>query len=253
MFNILRKTSSNVLTCRNCRKIRYKYILTILIFCIVTGCRKDKPSTAEATPENGNSSFNNAGITKTEHSIKDDFATLKTALMNSNPEVAADMVTEGTHEMYEKARKLALDSSGVDFESIDQVEVVLVFQLRFMIEKSRLMNMTGRDIFEYGVAEGLVKKDVLESMEINQVQYDGDNAFATITNNGQAENDILFKFHREDGNWKLDMVELIKLGNRAFDAIRESRGMSKTEMAIFLLENTYNEPIPPSILNGPIK
>lgn len=113
--------------------------------------------------------------------------------------------------------------------------------------------MDGQDVFEWGVQEGLVKKDVLEAFEINNVQYESDVATATLLKNGRPVNDLVFTFHKEGDGWKLDLANLLPAEDPALDQLRQQTGRKKLELAIFLLERTYGETIPPNILNGPLK
>jgi hypothetical protein len=73
------------------------------------------------------------------------------------------------------------------------------------------------------------------------------------TQHGKVAADALFTFRNEEGRWKLDMTEITRLGGEQLDEVRKSAGKTKVEMAVFLLERTYGEPIPPSILDGPLQ
>lgn len=113
--------------------------------------------------------------------------------------------------------------------------------------------MSGRDIFEWGVSKGLVNKKTLSDISLHEVQHDGPVAYATVTNRGLVATDAAFTFRQEEGQWKIDIMGILHNAGSQLDAIRKQAGKSKVEMAIFLLERTYQKPISPSILNGPLK
>ncbi len=154
---------------------------------------------------------------------------------------------------YETFRKLALDSSGTDLAELNQLTVLIIFQLRYILEKSRLEKISGRELFEWGVASGLIDKNSVNAFAIHKVQYEGDTAYATVSRQGKFVTDVMFTFRKEDGEWKLDLMELARVGGDQLDKIRKEAGKTKVEMAVFLLEKQYGEEIPPRILDGPLK
>lgn len=181
------------------------------------------------------------------------FDTLKTAMRLGDGNTAASHVTPETLALYERGRKLALDSSSTDFESVPQVVVMLVFQLRWMLDKQSLEKMDGEGVFSWGVKNGLVSKTTLDAFELDDVQVDGVHAMATLRQNGQLVGDAVLKFRFHEDAWKVDFVQLMMQVERAFDAIREKSGKSKMEVAIYLLERTYRQEIPAQILKGPLR
>jgi hypothetical protein len=220
-------------------------VMALLLFLFAACSKNDNPTpdVASAGPTG----------TQTESTVEQEYALLKKALREGDGKTAAALVTASTIQKYETCRKLALDSTGTDFEGIDQMSVLLIFQLRYSAEKSRLQKMSERDVFEWGVAEGMVKKETLEPIEIHKVQYDGSSAFATVTQQGKVARGELLTFRQEDGRWKLDMMAIWNVVGKQLDDVRKQAGKSKVEMAVYLLERTHRTSIPPAILNGPLK
>ena len=187
------------------------------------------------------------------HTVEEDYAAFKDALLDSDGAEAVRYVTEETIAFYDRCRKMALDSEGVDFASLGQMEVVLTFQLRYLLNAASLREMDGRSLFAWAVRNGLVKKETLKGIELNGVQHEGETAIATLSKDGQPVNDLVFHFERRDGVWRLDLMRITKLTGEALDEIRRKAGKSKIEMAVYLLERTYDTQIPPQILEGPLK
>jgi hypothetical protein len=185
--------------------------------------------------------------------VKEEYGKLKAAMLNAQGSEAAGYVTDETIGLYEHSRKIALDSRDIDFDSISTFEVLLVFQLRFMLDKNSLQKMDGRSIFAWGVKNGLIKKDVLKSFEVNKVVYEGKLATATILKHGKPVDDAIFHLSFEEGVWKFDMLPMAEEVDRALDALRKQADKSKIETALILLERTHKTKIPPAILNGPLK
>ncbi len=212
-------------------------LLTMLSLALLVGCgQKTQPESSSA------------GL-----AVQQSFAVLKTALRDGDGAGAAARVTPQTLELYERCRKLALDSTGTDFESLSQLEVLLTFQLRWLLPQARLETMDGAKVFEWGVEEGLVKKDTLAAIELDKVQPEGGKAMATLRNNGQPVTDLVFDFELHGNVWKLDFKRILHSSDSAFAALREQAGKTKIELAVYLLEQTYKTEVPPQILNGPLK
>ena len=113
--------------------------------------------------------------------------------------------------------------------------------------------MDGTAVFSWGVEEGLVKKQTLESIELDKVQVEGNKAFSTLLNKGQPVTDLVFDFELNDGVWKLDFERILRSSDRALSGLRKKTGKTKIELALYLIERTYKKGVPPQILNGPLK
>lgn len=241
--------------------MRNTSLIIALALLYFVGCSKSTGTAPDRLPSDAMSSESSSTeVASNKHptsdigsTVEQDYAALKQALHDGDGPMAASLVTASTLAEYETCRKLALDSSDTDFAKLNQLAVVMVFQIRFLLAKSKLQEMTGREVFEWGVSGGMVKKDTLAAMELHKVQYDAATAYATVSQHGKVAADGLFTFRKEDGRWKLDMMEIARLGGNQLDKIRTQAGKSKVEMAVYLLERTYGQQIPPSILDGPLK
>lgn len=240
--------------------MRTLFLIAFALF-LVVGCSQNGNThldrrSSEAAPAGSDSTVvtvDKSPSSQTMSTVEQDYAALKRALRDGDGKTAASLVTARTLQEYEKCRTLALDSSGTDFGELNQLTVMMVFQLRYLLAKAQLQEMSGREVFEWGVSGGMVKKDTLEAIQIHKVQYDDMAAFATVTQHGKVASDAMFNFRKEDGRWKLDMMEIARLGGNQLDEIRRLAGKTKVEMAVYLLERTYGEQIPPYILDGPLK
>jgi len=103
------------------------------------------------------------------------------------------------------------------------------------------------------VKNGLIKKQVLDAIELDNVQVEGKKAFATLRNQGKPVNDLVFEFELHEGTWKLDLKKVLNQAEHAWAELRQKANKSKIELSIFLLERTYKQDIPSQILNGPLK
>lgn len=212
-----------------------RYLVAVFIILGIFGCDRHEPISSQPTS-----------------SVQQSFADLKAALRNENGAEAVKFATPTTLDLYEQCRRLAIDSSGADIESFSQPEVLLIFQLRWLLDAATLQSMNGNGVFSWCVDNGLISKQTLEQIELDKVQIEGTMAMATLRKQGQPVTDLVF-FQLHDGIWKLDFVKIIKQVEPAFDALRKKTGKTKVETAVYLLGKKYKKEIPPQILNGPLK
>lgn len=187
--------------------------------------------------------------------VREDYATFRAAVLSKDGPAASRLVSREMLNTYDRARRLALDSAGTDFDDLGQTDVLLVFQARKLLSTEALENLAREEggLFAWGVRNGLVRRDMVEAFALDAVQVEGERAVASLTKGGQPVTDAVFEFVREDGRWKFDMRKLMKQVEGQLDAVRKQAGKSKIELALFLLERTYGEPLPPQILNGPLR
>ncbi|MBN2211349.1 MAG: hypothetical protein JW709_08130 [Sedimentisphaerales bacterium] len=128
-----------------------------------------------------------------------------------------------------------------------------IFQLRWLLSRAELEAMDGDSVFIWGVDEGLVKKDSVEAIELDEVLVDGAKAMATLKNNGQPITDLVFHFELHDGVWRLDLEKIMQSVEKAFADLRQKTKKDKVGVAVLLLEKTHDCDIPPQIICGPLK
>jgi hypothetical protein len=210
--------------------------VAILLLVMLAACGKSQP--AADSPE---------------VAVRESFRGLKSAFRNGLGQEASKHVTTGTLDMYERCRKLALDSSGTNLESLPQIEVLLVLQLRWLLSKAELEKMDGAGVFAWGVERGLAKKETLESMELDKIQVTGRWATASVRSQDQPVSGQSLAFELQDGVWGLDFVQVLALTEPLFARLRAESRKNKADQAAAILQTSYKMDIPPGIFTGPLK
>lgn len=208
--------------------------VVVLLLVMLAACGKPAPNSPEAA-------------------LRESFRALKAAFRNNLGQEAARHVTTETLDMYERCRKLALDSSGTDLESLPQMEVLMVMQLRWLVAKADLQKMDGAGVFAWGVENGLAKKETLESLELDKVEIAGDKATATLLRENKPMPDLTFVFAMQDGVWRLDFTRIFAQTEPLFAADRKQNGKTKVQEAVGSLQASYKKDVPPEIFTGPLK
>lgn len=229
------------------------------LLAVVVGCAEPSTKTpapvkaAKATFSSQSILAKKVGAASGKPTVRQDYAKLKQALERGDGKTAASLVTADTLALYEKCRALAIDAPESTLRPLDQMSVVMVLQLRYLLTKNELQGMTGAELFAWGVEKGLLKKETVEGIEILGVEFDDTRAAASLTKHGQLLGNSKFDFVQEDDHWKLDMLPIIDAGNLTLEQARAATGKSRVDIAMDVLAQSYKKPIPSQILKGPLR
>lgn len=162
-------------------------------------------------------------------------------------EAAASLVTQGTFDLYDHQRGLALGASRAALarESLSNRYGALV--LRVFIEPATLGAMSGRDAFVTAVDRGWVTSTGGERLE--GLRVDGEVAYANLEAGQQA----VALFRREGRTWKVDIRALVDatrpLLEGMFAGVAREHGGDLDAALIATLEATAGRPIGDAIWN----
>lgn len=186
--------------------------------------------------------------------VRSNYQDFKAALNSGNGQRACRYVTQNVFDFYDEARESALYDQPNEIEKETPIEVLAIFQLRYLSSKKELKGMSdGKYIFAWGVDNGLVNKEVINTFSLDKIQIEGNTAVASILKNDVPVAGIEFNFVNKDDIWKFDLLKLFSTPNAALENARKKAKKSKIELAMYIMAETYGEPIPPAILNGPLK
>jgi len=183
--------------------------------------------------------------------VRDSFLFYKTAILTGDGETAAELVTQRTHALYRgfADSALTLDKPGLD--ALHVMDRISVMQLRHQMTRRQLESMSGEEIVAYAVDNGWIGKDGAARLQVGDFTVDGSFATAPILGADGKETLLRMRFAREDGVWRLDLVEMMALTRVAIaQAIRQT-GLSEDEFILFALEATSGRRPGPEIWNPP--
>ena len=216
-------------------KVRMPSVVVTTLLSLAT------PALAQGTP------------TPNAAALRADYRAFTAAVLKQDGEAAAKYVTSGTLEVYERCRKLALDSEGKNLAELPQIDVLMVFQLRYLLSAAELKRIDAKALFAWGVKHGLVSRETFQGIELADVEVRNNNTgTAKLTKNSTPVNDLVFHFTKGDAHWQLDMQKVMAAAEPTLEKLRAETGKGKVELAVFLLERTHKKKIPPAILDGPL-
>ena len=180
------------------------------------------------------------------------FLAYQQAVLADRGAAAADLVTESTLAYFGDMQQLALyaDAAAVRNQSLVNQFQILAFRHR--IAPAKLKRMSSRELFELAVDRGWVGKNALGALGPGEVSITGDTATVEILGDGEPTG-FSHRFYRENGQWKLDLVPALALGNEAFKVIAQQQGITEEAVILMLLESVSGKPVPKSIWTPPFK
>ncbi len=162
------------------------------------------------------------------------FDDYKSALIAQDGEAAAGVAADATLDYYDEMRILALTATRREVKSLRLVDQLFALGLRHFLPPARLQKMDGFEVFEYSVDEGMISENAVSKMEPTDADVSGDRALLSVEIDG-AQAPFTFVLVREDGSWKMDMTELLKLSDSAFQSLADQSGKSDEAFLMQLL------------------
>jgi hypothetical protein len=169
-----------------------------------------------------------------EQAVRDTFHGYKAAILDQQGVQAADRVSTGTLDAYQRYRELALSGNRATLQALPITEQLQVLIIRHRIPIAQLHAMNGRAVFIYAVDRGWIGRESVERTSIGPVQVDGDTAIARMRL-GQAEAPLDFEFLRQQGQWRFDLMPVIAMAESVFAQMARQYGLSEDQLVLNLV------------------
>lgn len=217
------------------------FLATSLCGCSDTG---DKPTGEGATPKAVADKSTNRpqGNADDKAGVEAAWTDFKKASLSGQGEIAAGRVTSATHDYYEEIRKLALEASRDELGKYVFMKRYTALGMRLRMPAEQLRSMSGRELFVYSVDQGWIGKNSATDEGIGEITVTGDHARAVATKAGRPTRQY-YHFVKKDGVWRLDMLQLMKFANVAFDQMLQDSGMTEAQFTKRFLEATTGKTV----------
>lgn len=182
-----------------------------------------------------------------EAAIRETFQGYKGALLDGRGGDAADLVTSETIAFYEETSMVALQAPEAELRERPVVDRLQVLTLRHRMTAAQLRSMGGRDLFAYAVDEGLIGAEQVETLDIGEIEIEGDTASGAIVTGEQEVDLARWRFLRQEGQWRLDLLALFPLTEFALEQAADDAGLEVDELLIQALEISSGERVSPDI------
>lgn len=160
-------------------------------------------------------------------------------LLGGDGDKVMSLITDASVNYYKDILRYA---KGADSLAIDQsalAEKFMILMTRQKIDDADLVKMTNKAFFRYVVKEGMIGRKSVEGVEMSDVIVNGNKASGTMIIDGKAQQHK-FKFVKENGIWKLDLIDLTALATQGLSAtIAESKLSENEHISQLLMVLTY--------------
>lgn len=182
-----------------------------------------------------------------EAAIRETFQRYKRALLDARGGDAAGLVTSETIAFYEETSMLALEAPEPEVRERPIVDRLQVLTLRHRMSAAQLRSMSGRDLFAYAVDEGLIGAEQVQTLDIGEIEVEGDTASGAIVTGAQEVDLARWRFVRQEGRWRLDLLALFPLTELALEQAADDAGLEVDELLVQALEISSGERVSPDI------
>lgn len=158
------------------------------------------------------------------YSIKNSFRELKSCLLAGSRE-AADWVSRSTIYHYKYLKQHALFSERAALRELLFADRLIALRLRVEIPSELLLDMDEREVFSWGVRNGLVNKDGVAREDIRSVVLLSDHLASATLVRDERRGPAAFsriRFLLEDGRWRLDLKDTLVHANLYFEGVHET-------------------------------
>jgi hypothetical protein len=187
-----------------------------------------------------------------EAAVRAAFEAYRAALLARDGEAALPHVAEAVFEYYGDMQRLALYATANEVRARPLPDQLYVLMLRTRIPTRRLREMTPRELFAHGVAQGWIGEESTRQQRVGRVLVNGNMAGAAVMQGGRPS-PLRFAFVRRDGAWKWDMLGVIQWMDPIFRELADANGLTPEELLLRVVETANKRPLPPTVWDPPLR
>ena len=174
--------------------------------------------------------------------IHEAFSAYRSAILAGNGASATAYLSSSTFEYYDQMRELALDGDLKTVQGLSLINQMQVLMLRLRVPPDQLGSMTPHELVAHAVNEGWIGKNSVLAVQPGRVLSEKNVAVLHAIVNGQDAGPA-FRFNRESGAWRLDLVPTIQAANAGLQMAIKREGVSESEFMITLIESVVGRKI----------
>jgi len=167
--------------------------------------------------------------------IENVFESYRSALVSRDGAAARDFVSASTIDYYGFLREIALNGEPSESSQSTLIDRMSVYRIRVEWDAAELSNLSAADVFVYAVDDGWVGSN-LGALDIGGIRVFGDSATSVVVVNGQPRQ-WGFTFHRENGEWRIDLTSLLNIFNAVMVGQLDQAEMTETEFTDYFLRS----------------
>jgi hypothetical protein len=167
--------------------------------------------------------------------VRKSFENYQKAILNENGEEAVKYVDSVTVKYYADMLYLVRTADSAKVETLSILDKLMVFSIRHRTSRENIISFDGKSLLVYAIKSGMIGKNSVSKSLIGEVTIESNLAKGQFVTNGQ-KTPYFFNFHKEEGEWKLDITSLFSITTMAFTKMAENSGESQNDFLFSMLE-----------------
>ena len=168
--------------------------------------------------------------------VREVFTSYRTAILAGDGEKASGLLSQTTYAYYDEMRTLALYGAEETVRAQPLVNQLQVLLFRTRIPSEQLQAFTPQGLIAHAVDQGWIGRQGVQRVQPGAVETEGEAAVLSVKIDDQDAGP-LFRFNREDGGWRLDLVPTTQASNAALRMAAESQRMTEADFIGVMMES----------------
>jgi hypothetical protein len=167
--------------------------------------------------------------------IQETFDTYMQAILNNRGVLAYSVVDQSTKKYWEELFHKVIYSNKneiLEYRLADKFTITLA---RHLTPHAQLLAMNGQTFFEYAVNQGWVGKNSVSKLSLGDLGVSGNFAIGKAVVQGKIA-PFHWHFYKEEGSWKIDLTEMLKIGEVSFIHLQKKSGKTEEAFIFNLVE-----------------
>lgn len=171
----------------------------------------------------------------------------KTGILSVDGARAYEALSHRSREFWEKLHRATLTYDRQAISDSPFAVKMSVLGARAMVDREILLNGSARDMFVALVSTKQLGYRSVESMGFAHFRLNGSVVTAEVAANGKPTGAYLMEFVKEQGNWKLNTVPLLKAGGEMLASMANKQGMDEEDFIVLVIEQESGKEVDSSI------
>lgn len=226
--------------------------VAVLVAVLLGACRGGDTNQPASPPAATSASTTPAegAAAEAEADVRAAFVAYKEALLDGDTATALDAVSSATVDYFTDMQSLGARGGPEEIKARSMGDRFFVTLVREQVARDELATMSGEGLFIYGVEHGLISADTVAQMDLGDIEVSSESALAVVVSSGEIS-PSRFRFVRESGRWKVDLVYLLRLLDAALRQVAASSGLGEDEFIFERVAIATGRPVPPDIWARP--
>lgn len=232
------------------RKRELAAVAALLLALTSTACAGGGDNASSEAATQSTSAEPTAATPEELAEIRKAFDGYRNALQNGDGKTAAGWISKSTVEHYDELAALAATGGPEEIGERGPTDRMTVALLRHDLAPEEIGSLNGTALFTYAVEQDVIDDSTIASAELDEVTISGDRAVATVKGDN-AEQKAQLTFIRESDSWRLDLMSMMEVSDKAIAELAKQRGVDEDELVLQLASAAAGTTVEKAIFERP--